>query len=628
MFWMLDPWVQKSPRRRSDEVQRRQENRGLWTVDYGLFKEGVKVLPRDNLIEEIGQRSDLVSLISEYVPLKKAGKNYKGLCPFHSERTPSFIVSPEKQLWHCFGCGAGGNVFSFLMKIENLSFLEAAKALAQRAGVKWQSTPQSKGQDELRERLFKVNDFALSYFHDNLFNLKRGKLALSYLKERGLDKKVMEEFKLGFALPEWDSLLKEAQKKGFLLSDLEKLGLLSARSGQEGYYDNFRHRVIFPILDTQERVVGFGGRSLGQEEPKYLNSRESLVFNKSRSLFGLNLAKQEISKQGLAIIVEGYMDVIAAFQFGKTNVVASMGTSLTPEQARLLSRYTNSVVIAYDPDLAGRMASKRGLDLLSSANLKVKVAVLPEGKDPDELIRESGVKLWEELVKDAKSLIDYKIDLILSHQEIKDVEDKAQVAEEIVRVLEGIKNPVVLDGYLKLAAQRLQVDESAIRSLKAQLKISYGKKVRKFASPISGQKKIEREMLHLMVENKAALEAAKMEILPSDFTDPTFREIAEVLFRLSEDKILKPQEILNCLDEEKTKETFTEVSLGEFNLGEVSKEVIRGYLNRLKQQSYQIEFKKIEAALEKAEKEGDYDRSRELAKDFLEYRKKIGKLVK
>ncbi len=422
----------------------------------------------DEIIDEIRAGSDIVDVISDYVRLKKQGRNYVGLCPFHNEKTPSFIVSPEKQIYRCFGCGEGGNVFSFLMKIDGLSFPEAVKALARRAGITVPEVddPERNARSRERDKAYEVNELAKNFFQYILHNHKIAAAARSYLEHRGITTETAEEFQIGFAPPSWDGLIQFMQKKGFPGEELVQLGLALPRTkGRPGYYDRFRNRIIFPIWNTQGKVAGFGGRVLDDSLPKYLNSPETPVFNKSHLLYGINKAADKIRQLDQAIIVEGYLDVITCHQAGIRNVVASLGTAFTKEQGKLLLRYSQQVVIAYDTDAAGVNATMRGWQLLDDMGCRVKIISIPGGKDPDEFIRNQGPDRFLELVNEkALSLCDYKTDRAMEKFDIYTLEGKFKVASEVIPIIRNMSSEIEKDEAIMKLAKRLHLSPEAIKT--------------------------------------------------------------------------------------------------------------------------------------------------------------------
>lgn len=419
----------------------------------------------EQVIEEVRSRTDIVAVVSEYVALKRRGRNYVGLCPFHSERTPSFNVVPEKQIFHCFGCQAGGDVFRFVQMRENLTFPEAVRLLAERSGVSVEDerSPAERAREQEQERLRQALDWAAKFFQYEL-RQPSGKAALEYLQRRGLQDETLVRFGLGASPDGWDHLYRLMTRRGFEPGILVKAGLVQPRAKGGGYYDRFRKRVMFPIWDIRGRVVGFGGRALEDgQEPKYLNSPESSLFNKGRNLYALHMAKGAMRDQDQAIIVEGYMDVIACHQAGVTNVVASLGTALTAEQGRLLLLQTPRVVIAYDSDTAGRNATLRGLDILGGMGCQVSVLNLPEGKDPDEYLRSHDAGSFRRLTEEAQPLIQFRLERLLQRYGSGTPEARAQVAKGAEPILAPIADEVRRNEYIRWLAGRLGVSEQDLR---------------------------------------------------------------------------------------------------------------------------------------------------------------------
>ncbi|MBN1485476.1 MAG: DNA primase [Chloroflexia bacterium] len=437
-----------------------------------------------SVVDEVKERLDIVEVIQSYVPLKKAGRNYKGLCPFHAEKTPSFVVFPETGTWHCFGaCGTGGDVFSFVMKRENMGFGEALRLLARRAGVELEPpSPQATEAERRLDVLREINQAAATYFFHRLLQSDEAARARSYLEGRGLSRETIERFQVGYALDRWDGLLRYLGDKGYALQDLHEAGLIVEREDGSGYYDRFRGRVIVPIRDQRGRTIGFGGRILGEGVPKYLNSPQTPLFDKSSVLFGLDQARAGIRTSGVAVIVEGYMDVLMAHQHGINNVVAQMGTALTEAQLRLLKRLTQRFVLALDSDTAGDQATLRGLDVAREVMDREVVPVptarglirfeerlaadihivsLPEGRDPDEVIRESPAQ-WVQLVANAKPVMDYYFDALSADLDLTTAKGKADVVSRLGPLVAELSDRVQRAHYLQQLGRMVQVDEAAL----------------------------------------------------------------------------------------------------------------------------------------------------------------------
>jgi len=453
-------------------------------------------------VDEVKQRLDIVQVISAYVPLKKAGRNYKGLCPFHSEKTPSFIVFPDSQRWHCFGaCGTGGDVVSFVMKRENLSFGEALKLLAARAGVQLQPpTPQQEAEADERRRLWDLNRQAAEYFHRLLIESSEGAVARRYLEQRGLRPETLRAFQVGYARDDWQALGSHLKAIGWREEELLRAGLVIEREDGSGTYDRFRGRIIFPIRDARGRVCGFGGRVLGQSEPKYLNTPQTPVFDKGSVLFGIDLAREAIRRAETAVLVEGYMDVLMAHQAGFRNVVATMGTALSREQLAVLKPLVRRVVLALDPDVAGDRATLRGLEVARESletrvvpvptargliryetelEAELRILSLPEGRDPDEVIREDPTR-WEQLVTDAMPVMDYYFKALTAGLDLSKAKDKAAAAEALLPLIAEVTNGIERAHHLQRLAAMLRTDERVL----AQQMERHGRERRARTAPL------------------------------------------------------------------------------------------------------------------------------------------------
>ena len=407
-------------------------------------------------VEELKSQIDIVDVIGRSVQLKRAGSNYKGLCPFHNEKTPSFIVSPQKQIFTCFGgCGASGDVVSFVKRYYNLDFNEAVEKLANEYGI---SIKRNTYSDD-REKYYEINREAARFFYKNLTEVKNP--GYSYFQKRGIEDRTIKKFGLGYAPDSWDALYNHFKTKGTDEKILVELGLLSEKNGK--YYDKFRNRVIFPIINTAGKVIGFGGRALTSEVmPKYLNSPENKIFQKKNNLYALNITRQDIGKEGFAIIVEGYMDVISLYQNGVRNVSASLGTALTENQAKLVNRYTKNVVLSYDADDAGQKAALRGIDVLKKENCKVKVLHVTDGKDPDEFIKKNGREEFLKLSSNSLPYNDYKLEAAKRGLNLSSEEGKLDYMKRINSILHDL-SPVEKDIYIKKIARDTGISEGAIK---------------------------------------------------------------------------------------------------------------------------------------------------------------------
>ncbi len=417
-----------------------------------------------SVITEVKQRLDIVEFISGYVALQKAGRSFKGLCPFHSEKHASFFVFPEQQTWHCFGaCGTGGDIFSFIMKKEGVDFGQALRLLAQRGGVPLSPRETiSKAEAEKKERLFQINEAAAEYYCHILSASRTGSTARSYLTKRNIVPETIKEYRLGFGPDAWETIKNYLLGKGYTEKELVEAGLIIEKE-EGGSYDRFRNRLMFPICDIQGRVTGFGARVLDDSLPKYINSPQTSIFDKSSSLYGIDKAESTIRKENLLIIVEGYMDVLTAHQHGWQNVVGSMGTSLTEKQVEGIRRLTNNISLALDADLAGEEATLRGRAILAYSSIEANVILLPVGKDPDEVIREKP-GLWQNLVEQAIPIMDFAFQSVISKIDINKARDKSLVVQKLLPSICEIRDPVQQSHYLRRLARELRIEESAIRA--------------------------------------------------------------------------------------------------------------------------------------------------------------------
>ena len=448
-------------------------------------------------ITEVKQRVDIVELVSEYVALQKAGRNFKGLCPFHSERHPSFFVFPEQQSWHCFGaCGTGGDIFSFIMKKEGIDFGQALRLLAQRGGIALSFLEASgKAEDEKKQRLFQINETAAEYYHHLLSSTKEGEVARDYLAKRKVTPETIKEFRLGFSPDTWETLKNYLLGKGYTEKKLVEAGLIIEKEEGVGY-DRFRNRLMFPICDDRGRVTGFGARVLDDSLPKYINSPQTSIFDKSSSLYGIDRAKSAIRKKNFVIIVEGYMDVLTAHQHGWQNVVGSMGTSLTEKQVEGIKKLTNNITLALDADLAGEEATLRGRAILTYSNTEANVILLPPGKDPDEVISEN-LALWEKLVEQAMPILDFAFQSILSKVDINKARDKSLAVEKLQPLICEIKDPTQKFHYIEKLASAIKTKTTVVEGALKQLKTA---KERPQPVMAAEQSQLARQLLSSRVE--------------------------------------------------------------------------------------------------------------------------------
>ncbi len=506
----------------------------------------------ENKIEEIRASANIVDIISEYVQLRKRGKNYIGLCPFHNEKTPSFTVSDEKQIFHCFGCHAGGNVYKFLMDYEKISFVEAVQELAERQGIPLEFSEDTSERQTEQEILYDINTEAARYFSDNLLNRPEGEIARKYFHDRKIKPQAMRAFGLGYAMPNWDDFISFAQSKKLDLERALTLGLIGQRNDGR-LYDKFMGRIIFPIFSPNGRVVAFAGRILDKREgtAKYLNSPESSVYTKGRILYGLSLAKDEIRRLDKAIMVEGYMDLISLYQAGVKNVVAVSGTALTEEQVQLISRYTKNVVLLFDADTAGIKASMRSIELLLRRDIEVKIASLPGGEDPDSFVNNFGREKFEDLVKRAQNFLEYQSEIYESQGMFDDPASTANAIRELVKpvALIGdelkrsllIKNiskkfnlrekllEAELDKAINAAGKQITGEERIRDRQAAEQNRAVQESTTKTASPEIYN--LERELIKLLFEaNKDVIELISLHIRPEDFAIEAHADLSHLIY--------------------------------------------------------------------------------------------------
>ena len=496
-----------------------------------------------DIIEEIKSRCDIASIISGYINIKPSGSNYKGLCPFHGEKTPSFYINTSKQIYKCFGCGEGGDVINFIMRIENLDFMDAVKLLADRCGIEI-NTHVDQSTKERIEKSKKFQDIhveAARFYFSNLIKSKNP--GYEYLRKRGLDDKIIKRFGLGYSLDSWNSLMNYLTSIGYKNEDLIECGLFGYKSETKKIYDKFRNRVMFPIFDYRGNVIGFGGRVLDDSLPKYLNSPDTLIFNKRQNLYGLNFARKEIKDRSV-ILVEGYMDLISLHQYGIKNVVATLGTALTDGQGSLIKRYADTAIISYDSDEAGIKATLRAIEILSKLDINVKVLNLKECKDPDEFIRKYGVLEFEKQIKSSTNSIKYKIDNLKKNFNIQKDEDRVKFAKEASKIIKEIKSPVEVDYYTKYLSELIDI---SVESIKKEVYGKYynssqnktnkyiNKKEEKIIEKPKAIKKgnllVEENLIKIMLENKKHRDIILLKINEEDFLENDSKEILNWLIK-------------------------------------------------------------------------------------------------
>jgi DNA primase len=592
--------------------------------------------------EEIRRRVHLVELISAHVALKKAGRSYKGLCPFHQEKTPSFNVDPEKGLWFCHGCKLGGDAFDFVMRNSNLSFMEAAEVLARRAGVRIERSPEEAVRATERDRMYRALEAAAGFFREQLQHPGRGGPARAYLERRGVDAGTAERFRLGYAPAAWDDLQKVLGARGLAPALLEKAGLVNVRSGGDGFYDLFRNRLMFPIVDLQDRVVGFGGRALDDSEPKYLNSRETAVFVKGRTLYALNWARETVRKLDEIVIVEGNMDVLTAHQYGITNAVASLGTALTADQVLAMKRLASRAVIVYDADPSGQAAMERAMALFEDADLPVQVVVLPAG-DPDEFLRTRGEEAFRGLIAGALPVFEYYLRMAAKRHDPQTVDGKVRIVDELLPAVASVSNPVRQAEYVRMLAERLDLREDAVRQrLRARRGTGFtpggarsasggGRSTAAgtrregpgapVASPDAARARAERWLIHLMVHVAELRRELAERIGVEDFADPTHRVLAGALLGAA---TADPDALRSTLDDEAAEGLLLGLLFEDPPIEEKDREkVVDDAVDYLiRRQRAAGRFDALQKAISAAQSAGDVQQVRRLQ---TEYEELIGK---
>lgn len=586
----------------------------------------------DEIIQKIKDNNDIVDIISETVRLKRAGKYYTGLCPFHHEKTPSFTVTPDKQIYKCFGCGEGGNVISFIMKIKNLDFHEAVKFLADRANIELESeTPKSIKIREINAKLYKINVEAARYFYGKL---RRNKHALVYFKGRGILDSTLTKFGLGYAVDSWNELLYYLKSKGFTELDMLNAGLI-IKNDKNKLYDRFRNRVIFPVFDVKGKVIGFGGRVLDDSKPKYLNSPETALFKKGTNLYGLNFAIKDL-KQRLIVIVEGYMDCISLHQYGITNVVASLGTALTVNQAKLLKRYADKIIISYDADLAGQTATLRGLEILRNEGFDIGVLTVPQGKDPDEYIRTNGKEAFLKLIDSALPLVDYRIKRAREGIDFNKPEMLANFVKEAAIIINEL-NPLEKDVYIKKISEDTGIKEQAIYDLiSEEIQKSVTKSDFMNIDNNFGQKlylepaymKAERSILKLMNESKETYNYIVDNFTENDFIVESHIKLFGLIKEYIDMDYTERQKIiqLKCTDLESSKEyvNLEETQINIENNNYIS--FIDDCFKEIKKYKLETMKKEIMSKIKQFESDGKLEESLKLAQKLLALKKDLAKL--
>ena len=484
--------------------------------------------------DELRNQADILRVVGDYVSLKKKGNNYWACCPFHQEKSPSFSINPAKQLFKCFGCGKGGSIFDFIMEIEGCSFPESIKIVADKSGIPIpvaQESHEYEELDKLRAELSQLNQWAAEFFEQSLTGGPEGKRAVDYLAKRGITEETTRHFRLGYAPNSWDALSTFLRTKGASRQQIERSGLVTLKENGSGFYDRFRGRLMFPICDTQGRVVAFGGRIIGEGEPKYLNSPETALYTKGQHLFGLNFSRETIRQKKYAILVEGYLDFLIPFQFGVKNLVASLGTALTDSQVRLLSRYTRQIVVNFDPDSAGVAATKRSLESLITEGFKVNVLTLPDNLDPDEYIRSQGADGYLKLLRNSQNFLDYIVDQAVKSNDLTSPAGKVETVNAILPYLKLVKDKIERAEYFERIADRLRIDSHLIREeFSKAVELRTDRVSERAFQPKVPIKHAERQLLEIMLKSAPVRRRMMLEMTEDDFEDLRTAVIFRLIF--------------------------------------------------------------------------------------------------
>ena len=564
-------------------------------------------MPRysDETIEEVRQANDIVDVISQYVHLKRSGRNFFGLCPFHNEKSPSFSVSPDKQIFHCFGCGVGGNVFTFLTKIEGINFVEAVQTLAERANIQLPTFENNvdKAKEELKAKVYKVNEFAAGYYHENLYK-PTAKLAQEYVKKRQLSNETLKSFRIGFS-GKFNELYQELKKEGFKDPEILESGLVN-KNENGTYIDRYRNRLMFPICDGRGRVIAFGGRVLDDSKPKYINSPENIVFSKGRNLFGLNVAKKSEEIKKKLLIVEGYMDVISLHQRGIKNVVAPLGTALTQQQGWLLRRTSEQIILSFDSDEAGLNAKIRAIDILQNMGCDIRVLMLEGAKDPDEFIVKYGNARFKSAVDKALSIVEFKVRLLKRNLDLNNINDKIKFLNEIAKLISKIDNNIEKEVYIEKIAKEYEISKEAIYAEvnKLSSEKNQSEKILEKPKPVVRHIKENKEQVPEIIKRREntvlaillngdlnIFQIIKQNIKLEDFKDEINKEIVKKLYEEFEKGNSNINGIIDSLGEEEQNH-ITEILADDYEIEDVEKaidDVIRAYdKDRLNERKFKI----------------------------------------
>lgn len=568
-------------------------------------------------LETIRERTSLVDLVSAHTRLKKTGGRYKGLCPFHADKAPSFTVDDEKKLWHCFGCGAGGDLFSFVMKTDNVDFGEAVEILAKRSGVALTPVrPEDRGRRNLKDKILKINDLASKYFFKVLISSNSGEKFLKYLEERKVPKEEIRSFKIGASQESWDGLLRALQKRGYAPADVAQAGLAIARESG-GHYDRFRDRLIFPLFNVVGDIVGFAGRAFGDAMPKYLNTPETPLFDKGKMLYGLDRAKKHVGEYGI-ILTEGYMDVITLHKAGVRSAVASMGTALTPAQVDLLRRYTDKVALAYDSDFAGDSASMRGIEMLVDRGIDIRVVSLPKGEDPDSITMEGGAEAFEKYLAKAADYFDFFLAKNIERTGADTPARKRDVILQMAPLIEKTPNKILRDKQIAVMAERLSVAERQVQSAMAQVKETTRKRggadKDSIDRTLSGSLSVEKKIIKILFSSPVAAARVLDKLQPEYFEDRNNRGFFKYCLRYRE-KFGKfnPDEFLNGMHEQEVIKYISGIPLSGGRATEEAAESVDSVLETFTAAVRKRQIADLRKQAEQAQKTGDTKLASQLA---------------
>lgn len=577
----------------------------------------------EEIINDVRQSNDIVDVISQYIHLKRSGRNFFGLCPFHNEKSPSFSVSPDKQIFHCFGCGVGGNVITFVSKIEGLNFVETVQMLAERANIQLPTLENSGDTQKeiLKDKVYKVNEFTAEFYHQNLYK-PQAKIAQEYVKKRQLSNETLKSFRIGFS-GKFDELYQELKKQGFEEKEILESGLVN-KNDRGQYIDRYRNRLMFPICDVRGRVIAFGGRVLDDSKPKYINSPENIVYNKGRHLFGLNVAKKGDTKK--LLIVEGYMDVISLHQRGITNVVAPLGTALTEQQGWLLRKNTEQIILSFDSDEAGLQAKLRALEILQNMGCDLRVLQMDGAKDPDEYILKYGNARFQTLVDKALSVIEFKVKILQKNLNLENTNDKIKFLNEIAKLISKVDNTIEREVYIEKIAKEYDISKEAIYAEVNKLTYKNNKveKILEKSKPIITHKKVEKKeispavkrrentiMSILLTGDLSIFEIIKQNIKPEDFQDEVNANIAKKLYEELENGNSNINGIIDELEQEEQNQ-ITMIMADDYEINDLEKaidDLIQTY------QKEKLNNRKFEV-LELLEKTTNTDQKKELEKEL------------